>query len=405
MLSSVVRAAVRALRVPGTALVVLLVLVSPMPATAAAQAVDVFGQPIQPASGASDAFAASGAAPDSGAPDSTSASLPPSPPARAVALPAFVRVPLMTAIVWQGRLDARIADAARELYGASSPWAWFTLLGFAFAYGVLHALGPGHGKLVGGAWLGSRRARVAHAAGLAGWSATVQALSAIVLVFGSAWIARAGMENVLSDAAALDVVSCLLLCVAGAWTLCNVLARRDCCVEPGAVKLVPRGKHTDTDAGDDDGGDTYLGASLRLGARRSTRRSRFAPASGASGASATGTTNASVVSQILVTGFASGIRPCVGSIFVLIASMAAHAPWIGVAACFAIAAGVAVTVTLFGLGAIGVNRLIAGRGVRLRARLQATRRIVAIVGALAIVLFGAVQAALILTGYLQPALT
>lgn len=44
-------------------------------------------------------------------------------------------------------------------------------------------------------------------------------------------------------------------------------------------------------------------------------------------------------------------------------------------------------------------------GIRLRARIQATQRAIAIVGALAIVLFGAVQTTLILTGYVQPALT
>ncbi|MBU9265393.1 hypothetical protein [Burkholderia gladioli] len=74
-----------------------------------------------------------------------------------------------------------------------------------------------------------------------------------------------------------------------------------------------------------------------------------------------------------------------GSIFVLIASVAAHAPWIGIAASFAIAAGVALTVTLFGLGAIGANRFISGRGIHLRTRLQATQRAVAIAGAGAIV--------------------
>ncbi|WP_244127670.1 hypothetical protein [Burkholderia gladioli] len=90
-------------------------------------------------------------------------------------------------------------------------------------------------------------------------------------------------------------------------------------------------------------------------------------------------------SQQPATGFVSGIWPCVGSIFVLIASVAAHAPWIGIAASFAIAAGVALTVTLFGLGAIGANRFVSGRGIHLRTRVQATQRAVAIAGAGAIV--------------------
>ncbi|QGZ65930.1 nickel/cobalt transporter [Paraburkholderia acidisoli] len=352
----------------------------------AAPAVDVFGQPLHAASAAAARDDAGASAADSGsgsAPESVAAPA----PHRAMLLPEFARGWLATALIWQGRLNARIADAAQQLHRDPAPATWLTLIAVAFAYGVLHAVGPGHGKLVAGTYLGSRTTRVAQAIGLAGWSAAVQAMSAIVLVFAAAWFARAGMTNVLSNAASLDVVSYLLLCAAGLFTLYTTFTRRDCCVDPRTLKLVPE----ERDAAPEQ--PAYLGAKLRVHTRAArgtftARQSKFA-----------------VVAQILATGFASGIRPCVGSIFVLVAAVAAHAPWVGIAATFAIAAGVAVTVSLFGLGAMGVNRFVMGRGIRLRARLQATQRAVAIVGALAIVLFGAVQTTLILTGYVQPALT
>ncbi|WP_414448693.1 nickel/cobalt transporter [Burkholderia sp. 22PA0099] len=344
-----------------------------VPCYAAAPTVDVFGQPIRPASSAPSTQAA--------------APVPVPEPRHTVVLPEFARTLLVTTLIWQGKLNAHIADVAAQLRRDASPLAWLTLLAVSFAYGMLHAVGPGHGKLVAGAYLGSRRTRVAQAIGLASWGAAVQAMSAIVLVFGAAWFAQAGMSNVLSNAASLDVVSYLLLCVAGIFTLYNTLTRRDCCVDPVAIKLVPDARDTPDDA------PAYLGAKLRVHAR-SSRRAMVANPS-----------RWTVTLQILATGFASGVRPCVGSIFVLIASVAARAPWIGIAAAFAIAAGVAVTVTLFGLGAIGANRFIMGRGIRLRARLQTAQRVVGIAGAAAIVLFGAVQAALILTGYVQPELT
>ncbi|MCA8166586.1 hypothetical protein [Burkholderia gladioli] len=136
---------------------------------------------------------------------------------------------------------------------------------------------------------------------------------------------------------------------------------------PRAIRLVPNASEAPDDA------PTYLGAKLRLRARRSSRAVAFTPS------------RWRAASQLPATGFVSGIWPCVGSIFVLIASVAALAPWIGIAASFAIAAGVALTVTLFGLGAIGANRFISGRGIHLRTRLQATQRAVAIAGAGAIV--------------------
>jgi ABC-type nickel/cobalt efflux system permease component RcnA len=349
------------------------------PSHAASATVDVFGRPVQSAS--SPAQSAS----PTRAPSASETR-------HTFVLPEFARKALATSIIWQGRLNARIADAAQQLHRTSTPWTWLTLIGLAFLYGVLHALGPGHGKLVAGTWLGSRDTRIAQAVALASWSATVQAMSAIVLVFGAVWFAKAGVSSVLSNAASLDIVSYVLLCVAGGWTIYGTLARRDCCVDTRALKLVPAERQAAASPTSEHE-PAYLGTKLQLHMRQSGGATRF------------GTSKFSATSQILATGFASGVRPCVGSIFVLIASVAAHAPWIGIAATFAIGAGVAVTVSLFGLSAVGANRFIMARSFRLRARIETTRRVVAITGALVIVLFGAVQAALILSGYVQPALT
>jgi nickel/cobalt transporter (NicO) family protein len=351
------------------------------PAHAASAHVDVFGRPVQSSAASAPADSAS-----------TSGVASTLEPAHRIVLPEFVRKVLAVSIVWQGRLNARIADAAQDLHRSSAPFTWLTLIGLAFAYGVLHAVGPGHGKLVASTWLGSRNTRVGEAMSLAAWTATVQAMSAIVLVFGAAWFAKEGMSNVLSNAASLDVTSCLLLCAAGGWTLYSTLARRDCCDEPGALKLVPDERSIASSASSSDE-PAYLGRKLQLHARRSAGSKRFARAKFSS------------ASQILATGLASGVRPCVGSIFVLIAAVAAHTPWVGIAATFAIGAGVALTVTLFGLGAVGANRLISARGIRIRSRIKTAQRVLAVAGALVIVLFGAAQAALILTGYLEPSIT
>jgi nickel/cobalt exporter len=356
------------------------------PANAASSRVDVFGRPVEAASAPAHADHARA----SGASGATSTSRP-AEPASAFVLPDFVRKVLVSSIVWQGRLNARMADATEALRRSSAPFTWLTLIGLAFAYGVLHAVGPGHGKLVVGTYLGSRKTRAVEAVFLAVWTAAVQAMSAIVLVFGAAWFAKEGMSNVLSNAASLDIASCVLLCVAGGWTIYTTLAQRDCCDDIGTVKLVPDERSMAQPASRDE--PAYLGRKLQLHARSSARVSRSARS------------KLATPSQILATGFASGVRPCVGSIFVLIAAIAAHTPFVGIAATFAIGAGVALTVTVFGLGAVGANRLISARGIRIRSKMKTARRVFAIMGALVIVLFGAVQAALILTGYLQPAIT
>jgi nickel/cobalt transporter (NicO) family protein len=354
-------------------------------AHATSSRVDVFGRPVQtvPASAAAQNAGASG----------TTGTVSIAEPAHKFVLPEFARNVLAFSIVWQGRLNARIADAAEALHRSSTPFTWLTLIGLAFAYGFLHAVGPGHGKLVTGTYLGSRNTRIAEAVALAAWTATVQAMSAIVLVFGAVWFAKEGVANVLSNAASLDVASCLLLCFAGGWTMYSTLARRDCCDAPGALKLIPdeRSIKSPNTASLDE--PAYLGRKLQRHARRATRANMFIRS------------KRSTASQILATGFASGVRPCVGSIFVLVTAIAAHTPFVGIAATFAIGAGVALTVTLCGLGAVGANRLISARGIRIRSKMKTAQRVFALAGALVIVLFGAIQVALIVTGYLEPAIT
>jgi nickel/cobalt transporter (NicO) family protein len=354
-------------------------------AHAAGAAVDVFGRPVQ-AAGAS-AAAGSHAAPSATA-AVAAAEVPAAKPA--FVLPEPVREVLAAGIVWQGKLNARIEDAAAQLRKDATPRTWLTLLLMSFAYGVLHAIGPGHGKLVISTYLGSRQARVTHAVLLSGWTALVQALSAIVLVVGVASIAKAGVANVLSQAETLEVVSYALLCIAGGWTLWTAVSREDCCFDPTAVELVPKPRLIRRlRAAPMQHESAYLGARLTL---RSRGGAGFAAARGGP-----------VFSQIFSTGLAAGVRPCVGAIFVLVAAVAARMPLVGVAASLAMAAGVAITVTLVALGALGANRILL-RASRYRSHVQTVQRVFAIGGALLIVLFAAAQVALLLSGYVQPSL-
>ncbi|MGP4877903.1 nickel/cobalt transporter, partial [Klebsiella pneumoniae] len=56
------------------------------------------------------------------------------------------------------------------------------LLGFSFVYGVLHALGPGHGKIVITTWLATHPAKLKSSIGLTLAASLLQGLVAIALV-------------------------------------------------------------------------------------------------------------------------------------------------------------------------------------------------------------------------------
>jgi nickel/cobalt transporter (NicO) family protein len=277
------------------------------------------------------------------------------------------------------------------------------LIAASFGYGVLHAFGPGHGKVVVSTWLASRRARVTDAVLLGSWTAIVQALSAIALVLGATWFAHAGLTSVIPRAASMETVSYLLLCVTSAWAIRSRRSRDQCCEDPPVVRFPRAGGEGSVEASvDANSGQPSQGAYLRA-------RLASASQTGAGNTNPTFRTTAAVqamekgtvrsrLRQIAPLGLAAGVRPCIGAIFALVTSMAVGALDAGIVATFAMAAGVATTVVLTGLGSIGANRTLARVALRLRLRPARLARFVAIGAIAAILLISALQLALLLGG-------
>ena len=94
---------------------------------------------------------------------------------------------LLTVQAFQRDLHRGLSDALRvieaEGFGASS-----ILVALSFFYGVFHAAGPGHGKIVISTYLLSHESQLRRGVILSFAAAMVQGVTAIVIVTSAVWL-------------------------------------------------------------------------------------------------------------------------------------------------------------------------------------------------------------------------
>ena len=266
----------------------------------------------------------------------------------------------------QQYFDLLMREAVRAIRADAS--AFWSLVGLAFAYGVFHAAGPGHGKAVLAAYLIANERALKRGWVMAALAALLQAVVAIVLVLGLTTLLGLTARHLrdaaqwveLSSYAAIALVGGVLVWRKGKaffeeWRAKPQVASRFIC-----------------DAGDDpahvhgpDCGHVHMPDPTALGGRAFDWRN------------AAGTV------------IAAGLRPCSGAILVLVFAAAQGIVLAGVAATFAMALGTALTTGTIAAVAV-YAKARASRFAALRtggaARLVAALELVA---ALAVLLLGA----------------
>lgn len=117
--------------------------------------------------------------------------------------------------VWQSHFYRQLTGAVRA-WQAEGGAAW-ALIGLSFAYGVFHALGPGHGKAVISSYVLANRQTARNGALLALLSALIQALVAIAMVAVLAVAFNATAATMNSATRWLELASYALVTLLGAW--------------------------------------------------------------------------------------------------------------------------------------------------------------------------------------------
>lgn len=216
------------------------------------------------------------------------------------------------AAAWQRDFQNALAGALRALR-AGDPGAVTAMLTLCFGYGFVHAVGPGHGKVViGGYGLGARVAALRLSA-IAVASSLMQAVSAIALValgFALFGWTRQRMTGLADDTFA--DISAAAIGLVGLWLLVRGLRH----AIGARTRAHGHDPHDDHDHHGPDCGHRH-GPTADEAAR------------------VTGWRDAALLIASI------GIRPCTGALFLLIITWHMGLVWAGIAGTFAMAAGTA----------------------------------------------------------------
>jgi ABC-type nickel/cobalt efflux system permease component RcnA len=264
--------------------------------------------------------------------------------------------------IWQFVLEGQreltngMTAAVRQIKSGNIVASGAVLAFISFLYGVLHAVGPGHGKFVISSYALANERTVRRGILLSFMAAFVQAISAIVIVGILAIILNATSVQLRVTEAWLETASWGLIALLGAWLLYGQI-RRMTAKPQHAVQDTHLHHHHDHTH------DHHHGH--HHGHHHAHDHEHAADGS------CCGHTHVAAPSQLQgqwswsrawALAFSIGIRPCTGAIGVLVFSLGMDIFWAGVFATFAMAIGTAITVSVLASLAVGSRELAARLG-------------------------------------------
>jgi ABC-type nickel/cobalt efflux system permease component RcnA len=211
---------------------------------------------------------------------------------------------------------------ADQIMRAGEAGALASLWGLCFAYGFVHAAGPGHGKLVIGGYGAGSRVPARRLVGLALGASLAQAATAVLLVYMAVWVfgwGRAQMTGFADEL--LAPLSYVLIGAVGLWLLLR-----------GLRHLRPAHDHAHQ-------GDNDVCSSC-------------GHAHGPTLKQAEGVTSLRDAAVIIG---AIAVRPCTGALFLLILTWRFGIDWAGIVGAFVMGLGTASITMLVAVAAVGLR--------------------------------------------------
>lgn len=240
----------------------------------------------------------------------------------------FLENPIIWARDKQQVFSGTMRTALNKLKTDSSTAAAWTLLSFGLAYGIFHAAGPGHGKVVISSWLLATENDLKRGLLVAFLSSMFQAFTAILLVSGL-FLIVASVGNVVRDVVGyMEQASYAMICALGVYLIYTAtrgwfkkrVAVAQSTSTPFNFEIVT--PHNDQGhIHDEHCGHNHAPEPKDLRGDWSFKKA-------------------------LSLSFAIGIRPCTGAIAVLLAANTIGLYWAGIASTLAMGFGVFLTVSV-----------------------------------------------------------
>ncbi|MCP4688720.1 MAG: hypothetical protein GY859_11765 [Desulfobacterales bacterium] len=119
-------------------------------------------------------------------------------------------------ILWQHQLKQKMSALIREARGSGNIKPLVFLIALAFAYGAVHAAGPGHGKFVAMSFILSRKASIIGGLLFGVFIAGIHGLSGVVGVLGLRYVIQRSVGDTLETVtAATQITSFSLILLLG----------------------------------------------------------------------------------------------------------------------------------------------------------------------------------------------
>jgi len=217
---------------------------------------------------------------------------------------------------WQRAINSDISTAFHDVEEGKSDTALFFVLALSFFYGVLHSIGPGHGKSVVASYFMAHRARWTHGIAMGSAISLIQGVTAIVLVGLLAIVLRWKQFDILNRTTLVEFVSYGLIVVIGV-----VMFYR------AATGKLHHDHVADAAHEHDHGHDHGHAHAHRLDRR------------------------------LIV---ATGLTPCASAIIILLFALANDALGVGIVAVAALSVGMALTISLIGVLTVLGRRAFLG---------------------------------------------